>query len=266
MKCSEISTKKYGPWAIVTGASDGIGKAFALELASKGFSLILVARRLELLEQLGKELAAKHGTEYKALSIDFSLPIATESLVAQTAGLDVGLLVAAAGFGTSGRFIDIPITQELSMVDVNCRAVISLTHHYANVFRKKKKGGIILFSSLVAFQGAPRAANYAATKAFIQTFAEGLRVEMKSFGIDVLSVAPGPVYSGFGARANMEIGARATKPDVIARVALTALGKRATVRPGFISKFLGYSLSAAPRFIRIRIMKNIMDRMTKYQK
>jgi short-subunit dehydrogenase len=266
MQYSGISTKKYGAWAIVTGASDGIGKAFAIELAAKGFSLVLAARRLELLEQLGKDLSTKYGIEYQALSLDFSLPTATESLVAQTAGLDIGLVVAAAGFGTSGRFIDVSVTEELSMLDVNCRAVISLTHHFGNIFRNQKRGGIILLSSLVAFQGAPRAANYAATKAFIQTFAEGLSLEMKPFGVDILSVAPGPVNSGFGSRANMKIGGGAAKPDVIARGALAALGKRTTVRPGFISKFLGYSISAAPRFIRVMIMTAIMGSMTKHQK
>lgn len=266
MKCSGISTKQYGPWAIVTGASDGIGKAFATELAQKGFSLVLAARRIELLEQLGKDLSEKHGIEYKALGLDFSLPNATESLVAQTAGLDIGLLIASAGFGTSGTFIDSPITEELSMLDVNCRSVLSLTHHFGNIFRQQKRGGIVLLSSIVAFQGAPRAAHYAATKAFIQTLAEGLRAEMKPFGVDILSVAPGPVDSGFGSRANMNMGKGVAKPEVIARSALAALGKRTTVRPGFISKFLGYSISAAPRFIRVMIMDNVMGNMTKHQK
>ncbi len=148
---------------------------------------------------------------------------------------------------------------------MNCRAVVSLTHHYGNLFRNQKRGGIILFGSLVGFQGAPRAANYAATKAYIQTLAEGLRVEMKPFGVDVLSVAPGPVHTGFATRAKMNLGNGAEKPEVIAKGALAALGRRATVRPGFLAKFLGYSLSTAPRFIRVMIMTAIMGGMTKQQ-
>jgi short-subunit dehydrogenase len=257
--------QKYGEWAIVTGASDGIGKACAIELAKSGYKVVLAARRKELLEQLSAELSTKYGVQCLVVAGDLSLQSDIEKLTQQTSALNVGLLIAAAGFGTSGRFIDVPIAEELSMLDVNCRAVVSLTHHYGNLFRNHKRGGIILFGSLVGFQGAPRAANYAATKAYIQTLAEGLRVEMKPFGVDVLSVAPGPVNTGFATRAKMNLGSGAEKPEVIAKGALTALGNRATVRPGFIAKFLGYSLSTAPRFIRVMIMTAIMGGMTKQQ-
>jgi short-subunit dehydrogenase len=257
--------QKYGEWAIVTGASDGIGKACATQLAKSGYKVVLAARRKELLEQLSAELSTKYGVQCLVVAGDLSREGDIANLIQQTNALNVGLLVAAAGFGTSGRFIDAPIAEELSMLDVNCRAVVSLTHHYGNLFRNQKRGGIILFGSLVGFQGAPRAANYAATKAYIQTLAEGLRVEMKPFGVDVLSVAPGPVHTGFATRAKMNLGNGAEKPEVIAKGALAALGNRATVRPGFIAKFLGYSLSTAPRFIRVMIMTAIMGGMTKQQ-
>ena len=113
-----------------------------------------------------------------------------------TDGLDVGLVAAVAGFGTSGRFVDNPLDRELDMVDVNCRAVVELSHHFARRFVAQRRGGLILMSSLVAFQGVPRAATYAATKAFIQTFAEGLRLELAPSGVDVVASAPGPVRSG----------------------------------------------------------------------
>jgi hypothetical protein len=256
--------QKYGEWAVVTGASDGIGKACAIELAKAGYSLVLVARRKEILEKLGEEIRNHYAAKYFVVDADLSAAADIEKLIGVTAKLDVGLLVAAAGFGTSGRFIDVPIADELSMLDVNCRAVISLTHHYANVFRAQKRGGIILFSSLVAFQGVPRAANYAATKAYIQTFAEGLRIEMKPFGVDVLSVAPGPVHTGFSKRAKMTMGS-AEKPEIVAKGALIALGKQSTVRPGFLTKFLGFSLSTLPRFMRVLIMAKIMSGMTEQQ-
>ena len=119
-------------------------------------------------------------------------------------------------------------------------------------------------SSIVAFQGVPRAANYAATKAYIQTLAEGLRVELQPFGIDVIASAPGPVKSGFAARANMEMGA-AERPGTVAARTLDLLGRKMTVRPGFLSKLLGYSLATSPRWARVLIMTQVMRGMTQHQ-
>src|SRR5205823_9088379 len=103
-----------------------------------------------------------------------------------TSDLDVGLLVAAAGFGTSGAFIDSPLEEELGMFDVNCRAVTTLAHHFGNRFAKARRGGMVLMSSLLAFQGVPGFANYAATKAYVQSLAEGLRLELSPLGVDVV--------------------------------------------------------------------------------
>lgn len=222
-----------------------------------------MARRRDLLEKLATDFASKYGVKCLVIAADLSISQDIEKVIEETKNLDVGLLINAAGFGTSGKFVDISVAEEISMLDVNCRAVLLLTHYFANVFRSKKRGGIILFSSIVAFQGVPLSANYAATKAYIQTFAEGLRVEMSKFGVDVLSVAPGPVNTGFAKRAKINLGSGADKPEVIAKGALQALGKKSTVRPGFIAKFLGYSLIMAPRFIRVIIMTAIMRGMTK---
>jgi short-subunit dehydrogenase len=257
--------KKYGGWAVVTGASDGIGKAFARELAAAGFSLVLVARRGDRLETLGRELSRQFNVECRSVAADLARPEAVADVLRVTDGLNVGLFVASAGFGTSGNFADGPLSEELAMVDVNCRAVVALTHAFANRFRERGGGGIVLLSSLVAFQGVARAAAYAATKAFIQTFAEGLRIELKPYGVDVLSVAPGPVGTGFGARANMNLGNGAEKPETVAREALAVLGRRTTVHPGFLAKFLELSLKPLPRFGRVLMMSKVMGGMTKHQ-
>ena len=119
---------------------------------------------------------------------------------------------------------------------------------------------VILFGSLVGFQGVPWTSTYAATKAFVQSFAEGLYGEYKGKGNDILSVAPGPVKSGFGGRASMKMG-MSQSPNGIAKKSLSALGNTATIRPGFLSKFLGYSLATAPRRIRSFILKQIMSSM-----
>lgn len=254
----------YGTWAVVTGASDGIGRAIAVELAKAGISLVLVARRRELLEALAADLTRKHSIQARILVVDLGQRDAVGAVASATENLDVGLLAAIAGFGTSGPFIDGALRSELEMIDVNCRAVVELSHHFVRRFAARRRGGLVLMSSLLAFQGVPRAAAYAATKAFIQTFAEGLRLELSSSGVDVVASAPGPVRSGFEARADMRMSAAAS-PDVVARQTLEALGRRTTVRPGLLSKFLETSLLALPRRTRSRIMAVVMEGMTRHQ-
>jgi short-subunit dehydrogenase len=252
----------YGPFAVITGASEGIGTAFAREAAKRGLDLVLIARRRERLEALAAELRAEHGISAIVLPLDLARPDSTAEIERATAGLDIGLFVAAAGFGTSGPFLDVAAADELDMIDVNCRAVVAQTHLIAGKLKARGRGGIVLFSSIVAFQGVPRSANYAATKAFIQTFAEGLRVELKPHGVHVIACAPGPVESGFAKRAGLNPGA-VGKASEVAVETLDALGKSGTVRPGLLSKLLGYSLSTLPRFGRVLVMTQIMAGMTK---
>lgn len=263
MKTQDL-LNKYGRWALVTGASDGIGSAFAAQLAEKGFNLVLAARRKEILERLHDDLESAYGISVEVIAADLGTAEGNAKLIAETDGIDIGLFVAAAGFGTSGNFVDNSLSEELSMIDLNCRSVVEQTQHVAKRFKNQGRGGIILFGSLVGFQGVPRAANYAATKAFIQVFAEGVRVEMKPHGVDVLAVAPGPVKSGFSARADMQMG-YADKPDAVASGSLAALGKKATVRPGFLGKLLGYLMCVTPRPFRVMIMRGVMRKMTKHR-
>jgi uncharacterized protein len=150
------------------------------------------------------------------------------------------------------------------MLNVNCRELLGLSWHFGRRFLKRGCGGIVLMSSIVGFQGTPFAAHYAATKAYVQTLAEALFVELAPLGIDVLAAAPGPTHSGFAARAGMRPGA-ALKPDDIAQPILTALGHQSTVLPGFLSKLLTYSLMPLPRWARVRIMGGVMNSMTKHR-
>lgn len=150
------------------------------------------------------------------------------------------------------------------MVDVNCRAVAALAHAFGRTLAERGRGGLVLMSSLVAFQGVPRAANYAATKAYVQSLAEGLHTELAPFGVDVIASAPGPVHSGFARRAGMVMGL-AAQPAVVAEATLRALGRRTTVRPGLLSKLLELSLAVLPRWGRVRMMAKVMGGMTKHR-
>lgn len=254
---------KYGRWAVVTGASSGIGRAMATELAAKGLNLVLVARRQAELEQVAQDLSVRYAVETRVLAADLASVATMTQIESATKDLDVGLLVATAGFGTAGDFANAKLDDELAMLDVNCRAVMQQSLHFGKRFAQRGRGGLILFGSLVGYQGTPHAAHYAATKAYVQTLAEALHVELAPKGVDVLSSAPGPVKSGFGARADMKMGA-AEKPETISRATLNALGKKMTVTPGALSKFLTWSLMTAPRGLRVRIMGKIMGGMTKH--
>ncbi len=254
---------RYGPWAVVTGASEGIGKSFASALARRGFHLVLVARRAQLLDALAANLAQDHGRRCEVLVADLSTAEGVATVLERTKQHDVGLVVCSAGFGTAGPFLEGDVGQELEMLQVNCAATAALSWGFGRRLASRGRGGLILLSSLVAFQGVPRTAHYAATKSYVQTLAEGLRVEWADRGIDVLAVAAGPVGTGFARRARMNMG-RAESPDVVALESLDALGRRGTVRPGLLAKVLGYSLAMTPRWGRIRIMAMVMRGMTKH--
>jgi short-subunit dehydrogenase len=264
MKQSIRLQQRYGPWAVVTGASDGIGRAFALEAARSGLHVVLVSRRKDRLDILAKEIEANHNVQTKVLACDLSKQTGIDAVLKATESLDVGLLVAAAGFGTSGSILRADLDQERAMLEVNCYALLTHSIHFGRRFAARGRGGIILMSSLVGWQGTPLATHYAATKAYVQSLAEGMHAELKASGVDVLASAPGPVNSGFAAQADMRMSAAASPADV-ARESLSALGRRGTVVPGLLSKFLTYLLAMLPRSARTFVMGQVMHGMTKHQ-
>lgn len=250
----------YGPWALVTGASSGIGLELSLQLASGGFNLILCARNIERLQTTESQIRKRYNVEIKLVSADMSEQADIDLLIKEVHNLDIGLVILSAGYGTSGLFVHSSIHREINMIRVNCESVLTLSHYFAQRMSAKGKGGIILLSSIVAFQGVPNAAHYAATKAYIQSLGEALAIELKPFGVDVLSAAPGPVLTGFGARANMTMG-KSLKPAEIGEPILKALGRKNTVYPGLLTKLLVLALSTVPRKIKVRIMKKVMAGM-----
>lgn len=258
--------ERYGPWAVVTGASEGIGRDFALRLAASGVHVVLVARRAERLEALAADIARSHAVSTRVLPVDLSAPGAAEALVRATSDLDVGLLVAAAGFGSSGPFLTADISRELEMVHLNCSVVTELAQRYGRRLAQRRRGGLVLMSSLLAFQGVPRAATYAATKAYVQSLAEALHLELAPVGVDVVACAPGPVKSGFESRADMQMGI-GLPASAVGGPTLAALGRRTTVRPGWLSKALELALaSLVTRWGRVRMMGKVMRGMTSHQR
>ena len=255
--------QKYGSWAIVTGASNGLGKKFAIQLAKIGFNVVLVARRENILKELSNQLENSYGIKCMPINLDLGHTDAANILDKMTSHLDVGLIVSNAGFVTSGNLIKSKIDVEKNLVDLNCRSLMELSYIYGQKFAKNKRGGIILISSLLGFLGTPGSANYAASKAFVQSFGEGFHSEMKPHNVDVLTVAPGPIHTGFAERANMNF-ILALKPENVAKDSINALGKKITLLPGFLSKFLYFSLQPLLfRNLKIKVMGLVMKTMIK---
>jgi short-subunit dehydrogenase len=185
-----MAKAKYGPWAVIAGASDGTGEGFARELAAMGINLVLSARREPMLQALGEELKATHGIDYRVLALDLMEPDAGTRLLDATADLDVGLYISNAGADASGRpFLDEPAERWQRLATMNVRTVIEACHGFATRMRDRGKGGgLLIMSSLSALGGIPYITVYTSTKSFEAVFCEALWAELRHFGIDVLSV------------------------------------------------------------------------------
>ncbi len=261
--CLKALPKRYGAYAMVTGASEGIGQCFAEELAKAGMNVVLVARRQDRLDALARALEAKYKVLCPVIVADLSSAEQLDGLLEITDKLDMGLLVCNAGFGTAGNFLDAEIETEMNMLGVNGIAVTRLVHHFGRKFKNKGSGGLILLSSIVATQGVARSAHYAATKAYVHTLGEGLQQEWLGSGLDLLLAAPGPVETGFANRAGLQMSKTAS-PDLVARQALAALGRKKIIYPGVLAKGLALALSTVPRWLRVKIMSSVMGSMTQH--
>jgi uncharacterized protein len=187
-----------GKWALVTGASAGIGTALARELARNGAKLILTARRKDRLEALAAELTAQ-GTEVRIVQADLTQPGAPQAIYDATAGagLQVDILVNNAGLGQFGEFASSDIAQEISQVRVNCDAVVHLSRLFVPAMVERRRGWVLVVASTASFQPVPFLSTYAATKAFDRMFALGVAAEVAPFGVKVTALCPGPTHSEF---------------------------------------------------------------------
>lgn len=227
---------RYGPWAVVAGASEGIGASFSRKLAARGLNVVLVARRIEPLEALASELRVAHSVEIRAHSLDVSDPDAVRGIRDLTESLDVGLFIYNAAYSPIGAFLEIEVEDHLKAVDVNVLGVLRMAHYFGRRLVKRRRGGIILMSSMSGLQGTAMVANYAATKAYDAILAEGLWYELREHGVDVLGCLAGatltPNYESSTDRIPSRGLARPMRPDDVTEQALDDLGKRPTAVSG----------------------------------
>lgn len=217
-----LDKEKYGPAAIVTGASSGIGNSFAKLLAAEGFDLLLPARRIDRLTELAKELEAAHGVSVTPLQADLNDISAVDAIFDAAANMDVGLLINNAGFRDAGPYQDVDFDRAASMIDVNDKLPVLLTHRMIPGLLERGKGGILFTGSIEANMGFPFSCVYAATKAFIRSLGEGLWGELQGQNIDVLVMEPGSTDTENYARQGMDASESDSvwHPDDVAKAGL----------------------------------------------
>jgi short-subunit dehydrogenase len=253
--------ERYGPWALVTGASSGIGAEFSSQLAELGLNLILLARRKQRLDDLAQQLEARNNIQVRTLRADLSQPDFMSDILSATQSIEVGLLVNNAGFGLAGNFFDHRLERELALLDVNCRAPLILAHEFGRQMVARRRGGIIFVSSVSGYIPTPVEATYAASKAYELFLAESLWYELKKDGVDVLALCPGVTVSEFHDLAGIKPVAAMPVNPVVA-LALKKLGKKPSVIAGWHNRLLVSLIKFIPRWMTTaqagRVMKNLV--------
>ena len=252
-----------GKWALVTGASAGIGWALAEQLAAGGANLVLTARRVDRLEKLAAELTARRGIKAEIFAADLARPEAPAAIYAftESKGLEIELLVNNAGFGAFGYTNEIDESRLLGMVQVNCAVVVQLTRMYLPRMVERRSGDILIVASTAAFQPVPFIAAYAATKAFDLIFAEGLAEEMRGFGVRVCALCPGSTSTEFQQVAHQPDRAfrYAETAGKVARVGLEGLAQgKSSVISGSRNRWMVFGERFAPRSFIAKMAAKVM--------
>jgi len=251
-----------GRWALVTGASAGIGAALARELAAGGAHLVLTARRGERLAALAGELREKHGVEAQSVVSDLADPRGPDEIYRFTRekGLTIDLLVNNAGFGQYGELHAADAGRLLAMVQVNCAAVLHLTRLYLPDMAARRRGDVLIVASTAAFQAVPYISVYAATKAFDLLLAEGLAEEMKPYGVRVCALCPGTTTSEFHEVAGHPLNSKGFEQPA-ATVARNGLRALARGKSYVISGFGNYLGAQGERLVPRRLVTRVAARM-----
>lgn len=261
-KPTRLDGARFGPWVLITGASSGIGKGFAEQIAASKINLVLAARRLSALDDLGRELARRHGIQYRAVQVDLAGPDFMDTIVEQTRDLDIGLVVSNAGDMVLGEFVSNPYAELIRETRLNVNTHLALAHHFGQRMARRGRGGLLLVSSTAALQGLAYSANYAAAKAYVHTLGEGLHQELSSQGVNVTVVLPGatatPMLSRFGAD-KTSMGRLAMPVEVCVADALKALrANRAARISGRMNRL---AMAAMPRSARTRLLGRLSKSM-----
>jgi uncharacterized protein len=251
-----------GKWAVVTGASAGIGEAIAAELAQAGVNLVLTARRRERLDLLAERLRTQHSIQTQVIVADLVLPQAPQQIFDATegAGLRVDVLINNAGFGEYGEFVKTKLEMQVNMVQVNCTAVVHLSRLFLPAMAARRQGAVMIVASTAAYQPVPYLTTYGATKAFDRMLGEALNEEMKRYGVRVSALCPGPTESEFGQVAGGRAASR-RKAQSAVQVARRGLEGLAEGKPWVIPYLRGRLQVFGQRFFPRTVVTAAAGRM-----
>jgi uncharacterized protein len=248
---------------LITGASSGIGEAFARKLAAQGRNVLLVARSEDKLITLCNELGRLHSIRAQYVAMDLTEPDAPARLFdeAQQRGLEIDLLINNAGFGAMAEFTKVPLERQLNMIDLNIKALVDLTYRFLLPMRERKQGAIMNVASTAGFQPVPYMATYAATKSFVLCFSEALWEENRQYGIHVMALCPGATETNFfeAAHGHKPPGRVAQKPEDVVDTALRGLAHRRNhIVSGWMNFLMVESERLAPRSLIARVAGKMM--------
>jgi short-subunit dehydrogenase len=242
--------ERYGPWAVIAGASEGTGRAFARKIASNDVPCLLIARREAPLAALAEEIRSESGVTCVTAAIDLTSPEAPGQIIAAVGDREVGLFVSNAGADTQGaRFLERDLDIWLDHVHLNVITTISCCHHFGKLMRTRGKGGLLLVNSGACYGGASFMAAYSASKAFVLNFGESLWAELRSHGVDVLNLMLGrtdtPVFRALLAEKGLPVPPDLAAPDKVAEVGLARLAHGPVYNWGLDDDVAGYAPSSA---------------------
>ena len=253
-----LNKENYGEWALVTGASSGVGKEMAKEIAKRGINVMLVARREALLQELAQEIEKSSKVKTKIIVADFADEHAVEQVILECSEYEVGLLINNVGYALTGEFSNNSMEDELALLNVNIKTPTLLAHHFSVKMKKREKGGIIFLSSIMALGAAANWASYNASKAHNLLLAEGIGEELKPYNVNVIALTPGSIKSGFGERSSTKAMPMALNPKRVAKCGLWMMGRKRTHTAGLINKIISLSTRITPRFINTKIFSFVV--------
>ena len=261
--------ERYGAWALVSGGTSGIGAALVDLIAASGMNVVLVARTQSKLDAQADAVRTAHGVEVRTVSADLTDPEGLTAVIDAVSDLEIGLLVPCAAIETSGYFVDSSLEKQRALLQMDVVAPMVLTHHFGAKMAARRRGAILLVSSLSGWMAQPYMASYGAAKAYVLGLGASLHEEMKDLGVDVSVLSPGPTDTPMAAGTGIDFGSMGMaimKPEDVARTALAALGKRADAVPGFRNRMMVFMMTRmTPRAVGGFLFKRMLGRALKIQ-
>ena len=253
---------RYGSWALVAGSSEGLGAAFARDLARRGLDLVLLARRRDSLVELAEELEREHGVRTRVLVADLAAHDIGQRVAGELESIEVGLVVYNAAHSHIGPFVDEASASKQTTLDVNCRGLLAVLDAVVPAMRDRRRGGVLLVSSLAGFQGSPWLSTYAATKAFGRVLAEGLWQELRPYGVDVVACCVGAIDTPNYRRTEPLASVPTMTADEVARGAVDGLGAGPVRIVGRLNRAVALAFERLlPRRTAVALMGRTTERL-----